>query len=214
MQFDRRGILGSLLGLGAAAALGLGFGLTGAGSAQAAASAEDAQGFVAGMVDEVTQLVQSGKPIEAQAEDFSTLFARYAAVPQVTRFVMGRTWRDMSPAQQGKAQDALVAYVGRVYTSLLNDYQGQTLEVTGAQDFGAKGVLVKTRGKGEGVQDTEVEWLVSDRGGDGLKLVDVVAEGVSLLQSQRQEFAAMIERRGGDVDRFLDDLAAGRIAEE
>ena len=113
MQFDRRGILGGLLGLGAAAALGLGFGLTGAGSAQAAASAEDAQGFVAGMVDEVTQLVQSGKPIEAQAEDFSTLFARYAAVPQVTRFVMGRTWRDMSPAQQGKAQDALVAYVGQ-----------------------------------------------------------------------------------------------------
>ena len=138
-------------GLGAAAALGLGFGLTGAGSAQAAASAEDAQGFVAGMVDEVTQLVQSGKPIEAQAEDFSTLFARYAAVPQVTRFVMGRTWRDMSPAQQGKAQDALVAYVGRVYTSLLNDYQGQTLEVTGEAGAGrgAGGIWYFFGGTGE-----------------------------------------------------------------
>ena len=210
MTVDRRGFLAA----GLAAALGAGLGMGFAPAARAAAGATEAESFVKTMVADVTALVRSGKPIEAQAAEFSTLFARYAAVPQVTRFVMGQTWRDMSAAQQTRAQEALVTYVGRIYTSLLKDYQGQTLEVTGAQDFGAKGVLVRTRGVGEGVQDTEVEWLISDRGGDGLKLVDVVAEGVSLLQSQRQEFAAMIEKRGGNVDRFIDDLAAGRIAEE
>lgn len=212
MRLDRREVIVT----GAAAALALVFaGAAGALSpARAAASADDAAGFVRKMVAEVTTLVQSGKTIDAQAREFSDLFARYAAVPQVTRFVMGRVWREMSEAQQLKAQDAVVTYVGRVYTGLLNDYQGQTLEVTGATDFGAKGVLVKTAGRGEGVEDTEVEWLVSDRGGDGLKLVDVVAEGVSLLQSQRQEFAAMIEKRGGDIDVFIADLAAGRISGE
>lgn len=171
-----------------------------------------ARAFVEKVVAEITVLVKSGKPAEQQQAEFSEIFRRYAAVPQITRFVMGQAWKDMSPAQQGKAENALVTYVGRVYAGLLSDYQGQTLEVTKAQDFGSKGVLVTAVAKGAKVDNSTVEFQVSDRSGKA-QLVDVVAEGVSLLQTQRQEFAAMIEKRGGDVDRFIDDLAAGKIAD-
>ncbi len=181
-------------------------------SAAWAVEVSDARAFVEKVVGEVTQLLNSGKSPEAQRAEFSEIFRRNAAVPQITRFVMGQAWRDMSDAQKSKAENALVSYVGRVYAGLLNDYQGQTLEVTNAQDFGAKGVLVTSVAKGASVDDAKVEWQVSDRGGP-VQVVDVVAEGVSLLQTQRQEFAAMIDRRNGDLDQFLDDLAAGRVSE-
>ncbi|MDF2233534.1 ABC transporter substrate-binding protein [Albimonas sp. CAU 1670] len=173
---------------------------------------DQARSFIEKVVAEITTLIQSGKSADAQRAEFSEIFRRNAAVPQITRFVMGQTWRDMSDAQKAKAEDALVSYVGRVYAGLLSDYQGQTLEVVAAKDFGGKGVLVTSRAKGAKVDDSTVEWQVSDRGGK-VQVVDVVAEGVSLLQTQRQEFAAMIDKRNGDVDRFLDDLAAGRVAE-
>jgi ABC-type transport system involved in resistance to organic solvents, auxiliary component len=78
--------------------------------------------------------------------------------------------------------------------------------VTGSQDFGDKGVLVSAVVRVEGYEGTVSEWLVSDRGGDGPKLIDITAEGISLLRTQRQEFAAMLDKRNGDVDRFIEDL--------
>ncbi|MEE4662212.1 MAG: ABC transporter substrate-binding protein, partial [Halieaceae bacterium] len=59
--------------------------------------------------------------------------------------------------------------------------------------------------KSPDAQDVAVEWLVNDREGP-TRLVDVVAEGVSLSISQREEFAAMVDKRGGDIDAFIDDL--------
>ena len=199
----RREILG-LLGMGAAAvALRPGRAL-----AMTEAQATD---FVEMLVADITSLVQSGAPADAQSQKFSRIFAQYAAVPQIARFVMGPTWREMSAAQQQDFTDALLTYVGRVYSGLLREYQGQTLRVQKAQGFGQKGVLVTSIGEGPNVEGSVVEFLVSDRGGDGVKVVDIVAEGVSLLQSQRQEFASLLEQRGGDVGRFISDMRSGRI---
>ena len=93
----------------------------------------------------------------------------------------------------------------RSYTKSIGNYNGQTLVVTGAQDAGARGVLVSSALRAAGVQDVKLDWLVSDRSGD-LRIVDVVAEGVSLAITQREEFAAMVEARQGDIDRFIADL--------
>lgn len=171
----------------------------------AALSTADAESFVAEIVGELESLINSAITETEQQTRFRAMLERYAAVPQITRFVMGRTWRDMSEAQQTRMQDEFLDFVSRVYVGLLDDYKGQTLTVTGATDFGKKGVLVKTVAAGERVENSEVEWLVSDRGGS-TQLVDLTAEGISLLQTQRQEFAAMLEKRRGDVDKFMDDL--------
>jgi phospholipid transport system substrate-binding protein len=200
MIATRRHVLGAL---GALAIAG------GAASPAAALSEEAARRFVEKVVAEVTELVQSGDPPDAQARRFTDLFTRYAASEQIARFVMGVTWREMSDAQRERFRKAFIDYIGRVYASLLEDYEGQTLEVTGSRDFGRKGILVAARARGEGVENSQVEYLVSDRGGEGPKIIDITADGVSLLQSQRQEFAAMLDKRNGDVDQFISDLARG-----
>ncbi|MGM0584871.1 MAG: MlaC/ttg2D family ABC transporter substrate-binding protein [Pseudomonadota bacterium] len=178
----------------------------------AALTEEEAREFVRRVAAEVTELVQSGGSAQEQAKRFTGIFTRYADADQVARFVMGRTWRTMTEDQQARFRDAFVDYVGRVYASLLEDYEGQTLEVNGAKDFGQKGILVTSIARGAGVENSEVEWLISDRGGGGPKVIDITAEGVSLLQSQRQEFAAILDRRGGDVDAFISDLSSGGVS--
>ncbi|MEO0682038.1 MAG: ABC transporter substrate-binding protein [Pseudomonadota bacterium] len=175
------------------------------GRALALESAE-AETLISALVDELTTLVTSGLDDQQQKTRFRALFERYAAVPQITRFVMGAPWRDMSDAQKARFQESLLNYVASTYVDLLLDYEGQSIEVSGSLDFGARGIVVTSIANGPNVEGREVEWLVSDRGGDGPKLVDITALGISLLQTQRQEFAAMLEKTNGDVDAFIDDL--------
>ncbi len=168
----------------------------------------EAENYVSQVIADVVALVDSGKSPAEQAPEFRVIFERYAAMPQITRFVMGAAWRDMSEAQQKAFRDAFLDYIARIYTNLLAEYKGQRVNVTGSRDFGQKGVLVYSVASDQGTAGTPVEWLVSDRGGDGVKLVDLVVEGVSLLQTQRQEFASMLDKRNGDVDRFISDLSS------
>jgi phospholipid transport system substrate-binding protein len=188
--------------IAAAAAAGL------APHASAAISPNEAEEFVTIVVGDIVSLIESGQPVTQQETRLRSLLMERAAIEQVSKFVLGAAWRDMSPAQQANFQEAFLAYVARLYVKLLARYDGQRIEVTGSKDFGSKGVLVYSVARGTDVEATSVEWRVSDRAG-GVKLIDIIIEGVSMLQTQRQECAAMLEKRGGDVDRLIADLQTG-----
>lgn len=166
-----------------------------------------AEAFVTALADDVIAIVkQTGTP-EERSQAFLKLFRENVALPQIGRFTAGLAWREMSPAQQEAYLEAFERYAAKAYVNRLGEYSGQTLVVTGSQDAGQRGVLVNSLLKSPGEQDIRIDWLVSDRGGS-TQVVDVVGEGVSLSISQREEFAAMLEKRGGDIDRFIADLGA------
>ena len=178
-----------------------------AGRPAAALTTTAAEKFVADLVDDLVKIVSTSSPGNPRADAFLALFRRTAALDAIGRFTLGVHWRSMSDAQRKAFLDAFERYASRVYTNRLGDYKGQSVEVTGSQDVGRRGILVKSVLKQPNQQDVALEWLVSDRNGSP-QVVDIVAEGVSLSIAQREEFAAMLEQRSGDYDRFIADLDA------
>ena len=51
---------------------------------------------------------------------------------------------------------------------------------------------------------------VSDRSGSD-KFFDIVIEGISLLSSERVEIGALLDQRGGDIDRLTRDLTTDEV---
>jgi phospholipid transport system substrate-binding protein len=170
-----------------------------------ALSPDAAMAFVKTVVDEAERIVSGASPADARVGAFLTLFRRTAALPEIGRFTMGLAWRDMSEPQKQAFLLAFERYAARVYSSRIGDYKGQKMTVEGAQDAGKRGVLVRSTLTQPGAAPIRVEWLVTDRTGEP-KIVDIIAEGVSISITQREEFAAMLERRGRDIDRFIADL--------
>ncbi|PKP67859.1 MAG: hypothetical protein CVT86_00255 [Alphaproteobacteria bacterium HGW-Alphaproteobacteria-8] len=192
MRITRRGVL---VGAIAASAVTPALALDGA----------EARKFVETMGAELIEILRTAKPGAERADEFLDLFRRAAALPQIGRFTMGLNWRQMTEAQQAAFLEAFESHAVRSYTKSIGDYSGQVLIVTGTQDAGQRGVLVSSVLRAQGAQDVRLDWLVSDRSGKP-QVVDVVAEGVSLAITQREEFAAMVEARRGDIDRFIADL--------
>ena len=61
------------------------------------------------------------------------------------------------------------------------------------------------------IKNISLEFVVKD-GNDGLKVFDVIFEGISLLQSQRSEFANIIANKG--FDGLLKDLKSKNKAND
>ncbi len=57
----------------------------------------------------------------------------------------------------------------------------------------------------QGERPFEVRWHVSDRAGRNL-FFNIIIEGVNMLSSERTEIGALLDQRGGDLDRLIADL--------
>lgn len=171
-----------------------------------ALSETDATSFVQGVVERVISLIEANPTTEARRDEFRGMLTEVASMPQIGKFAAGRNWRAMNPAQQGRYETVFVDYIATIYARRFEEYSGETLTVTGSQDLGKRGVIVKSEVARPGAQPIRIEWLVSDRSG-ATRVDDIVIEGISLAITQREEFAAMLSQTG-DIEAFLAELTA------
>lgn len=169
---------------------------------------DEARAVVQRAVDEVLALVRTKSSAEQKAEQLRAIMERTAALPQIARFAAGRIWREMSDDQQGRYVAAFSIYLARIYARRFQDYSGETVTLDRAVDAGKKGILVQSAVSQPGGQPIPVDWLVSDRAGDGARIVDIVIEGVSMTTTQREEIGAMFDSRGSDVEKLIAALGA------
>lgn len=120
------------------------------------------------------------------------------------RFVLGRYWRSASPAQRKEFLALFEDFVVQAYASRFKNYAGETLSVSAARDAGSDKVVPSSIVRKSG-PPIRVDWRVRTTNGIS-KIVDVAVEGVSMAVTQRDEFAAVIQRNGGKVAGLIEAL--------
>jgi phospholipid transport system substrate-binding protein len=146
-------------------------------------------------------LNKKGDPATRQAR-FRELFRASFDGPGIARFVLGRYWRSASEEEQREFLRLFEDYVVFVYTTRLADFGGETFKVRGSRSDG-DGVIVSTDVVSPGsATPLRIDWrLVTDNG--AYKINDVIVEGVSMMVTQRSEFASIVQRHGGQVRGLL-----------
>ncbi len=66
-------------------------------------------------------------------------------------------------------------------------------------------VIVKSVIRAVGNEPIRVDWRLTQAGA-GYKILDVVAEGVSLAITYRQEYASVVSQAGGNIDVLTEQL--------
>jgi len=149
-------------------------------------------------------LGKNGTPTQRIAR-FQELFRADFDVPGIARFVLGRYWKAETPEQQEEFIKLFEDYIARVYSSQLAAYSGETLKVTGSRP-GPEGAIVASEiVRPTGAPPVKVEWHLTDRNGT-YKINDVAVDGISMAVTQRSEFAAVIQRNGGQVQGLITQL--------
>ena len=139
-----------------------------------------------------------------RAARFQELFREDFDVPGIARFVLGRYWKTATPEQQQEFVKLFEDYIALVYSTQLAAYSGETLKVTGSRP-GPEGAIVASEIVRPASPPVKVEWHLTDRNGT-YKINDVSVDGISMAVTQRSEFAAVIQRNGGQVQGLIAQL--------
>jgi phospholipid transport system substrate-binding protein len=181
---------------------------TKAATAKGTAQQSGATGFIAHMGQQALDFLRNEKLGQQGKEGaFRKLLQDSFDMETIGRFTAGQYWRQMTPAQQQEYQRLFREYVVQVYSARFNQYSGQDFTVTGTgpSDSQTDTIVQSNIVGADGGAPVNVDWRVRNKGGH-MMVVDVLVEGVSMSQTQRSDFASVIQRGGGNVSVLIDQL--------
>ena len=141
---------------------------------------------------------------EQRAQGLRRLMARDIDIPPIARFVLGRYWRAASERQREAYVEAYSDYILAAYTAKIGG--GATaverFDVVKTRAHGTKDFLVYCIVARAGGEPTQAIWRLRQRDGR-YRIIDLMVEGISMVQTQRQEFVSMMRAYDGDMDKLI-----------
>lgn len=160
--------------------------------------------FIQDLGDKAIAVIANKGISPAQRSDkFREILRNSFDLMTIGRFVIGRSWNAATPEQQQEYMRLFEALVVRTYGDRLTLYTGEGFTVTGVRAESEKDIIVNSQiTHPDGSPPTTIDWRVRQRNGK-LGVIDVMVEGVSLSVTQRQEYAAIIQNNGGQIEPLL-----------
>jgi phospholipid transport system substrate-binding protein len=167
------------------------------------AAAQDPRTFVNTLGERAVQVLAPSVSPTQRLALFRELFSTEFDVSGIGRFVLGRYWGTATPQEQQEFLGLFQEYVARAYSARLGAFGGEPFRVTGARPNGAETVVSSEIVFASG--PIGLDWYVVNDNGR-YKVTDVYISGISMKVTQRDEFAAVIQRSGGRVEGLLSQL--------
>jgi phospholipid transport system substrate-binding protein len=202
----RRQLFGALTAAGAWAIL------PDVGAAQAETSARGAvpaaETFVSSLAARgIASLTTADIGQAERARRFRALLVENFDVPTIGRFVLGRYWRTASETERADYLRLFEDVMVMIYSARFAEYSGEQIRVTGSRTTAQDDIVVASYAvlPRQSQDPLSVDWILR-RDGEGFRIMDLRAEGVSMAITQRDEFASLIQRYGGTITALLTTL--------
>ncbi|MBL0318963.1 MAG: ABC transporter substrate-binding protein [Alphaproteobacteria bacterium] len=173
-------------------------------SPQAHANEEQVKQFIIDAGNKTVNLLKDQSISDnAKEAKLTDIFLQTVDVNWIGRFVIGKSWRTASEEQKKHYQTDYKEFIISSYVPKFREYTNETFEVKRVHKDREDEYYVQTEIKRAGQQPMLVDYRVRKTGSQ-FKVFDIVAEGVSLLSTQRSDFTAAIQTDG--LETFMSRL--------
>ena len=157
----------------------------------------------------ISQLTEPGLTDDEQERRFRRLLKEGFDLQEIGRFVLGRYWRGASEAQRSGFLVVFEDLMVHRFLPLFAEFSGEKFDVGASRPFGNNPNFVSVasrllRSEGEPIR---VDWRMRERDG-AYKIVDIVAEGISMAVTLRSEYVSVLKQNRGDIGALIGSLRA------
>jgi phospholipid transport system substrate-binding protein len=169
-----------------------------------AAAGVNAEAFIRRLGDRTLALLDEPITPQEKLQGLKQLLDESTDLELIAKLVLGRYWRQATAPQQTEYLRLFKELVMQTMAERMSWYNGQTFEIIGGKPIDERDTMVSSRIlRPSGKPPILVDWRVREANGAYL-LIDILAEGVSLVVTQRSEAADVISQRG--IDGLLGDM--------
>ena len=169
------------------------------------------------MIEQIGQdflnvLGPEGQEDDGQFDRLTELLQDAINLDTTGKLILARNWRSASDQQRQDYLDLFRPYALDTLASKISASSTETplksFKVVKGEPIGKDDVLVSTDLFWSGFPPYRLDWRLRSRGDGQLQAIDVMVQGISMVVTQRAEFASVIERRGlnGLLDKMRDQV--------
>lgn len=170
----------------------------------AQATTKDAINYVNDLAHRVIELVKQqdlSEPVKEQK--LNVIFLKNVDTRWIGKFSLGQYWRSINPQQQEAFLDLYSKYLTGIYVPNFRKYTGNVVKVLNAKEVRPGEYFVQTvivNGT-DSAGDIHINYMMRQdpKGMESFIIFDVIAEGVSLITTQRAELGSILSNQGFDA---------------
>lgn len=173
-----------------------------------AAPVDDASKFVETLGNSaVATLTNKTLTKEDKRTQLETLFHKNVDIAWVGKFVLGRFWKQATDDQKSRYLQQYGVFLTNHYAARFSDYSSGSFKITGAKDEGNNEFTISMQiQSGEaGGNPVLVDYKIRQTD-KNFSIFDIIVEGVSMITTQRSEFASVLANNG--MDYLITQLAS------
>jgi len=177
-------------------------------TAKPSVDAVKAENFIKDITNRAINDVINAKVSETEKKhNFEEIFKSALDLKFISRFVLGRNWRTASKEQQNEFIDTYSDFNIKFWSNRFDEFTGKKFEFVGTKASKSKSqIFVNTQVPMENAEPAKVIWRVKLTKSGEYKIIDIIAEGVSLAMTARNEYASFIKANPDGVNALIKDL--------
>lgn len=177
-----------------------------------AAPVDDATKYIESLGNSAIETLANKKfSKEQKREKIEKLFRENVDIAWIGKFVLGRFWKPATDEQKKRYLKEYSTFVTERYATRFSDYSSGSFKVLGARDDGDAEFTVNMQIQSgeDSSKPVLVDYRVRKGGGKGFAVFDIIVEGVSMINTQRSEFAGVINSNG--MDYLIEQLSKKQV---
>jgi len=169
-----------------------------------AAPADDARAVVSTTLDQVLAVLRDkAKPPAERKQRVESIAYRHFDFDTISRLVLARNWPKLSAQQRADFVVEFKRHLSGTYWKTLEDYRDQKVTVDGTRVESKGDVTVRSSIDAERSEPIRMDYRMRQKAGEWT-VIDVIIEGVSLVQNFRSQTQEIIGDAG--VDGLIERL--------
>ena len=170
---------------------------------------EEAKAYVNSIVTSgLRQLTGKNLSDNERRKRFLEFFYKYVDSPNVEQSLVGHYWEKATPEQQAAYRKLLEDYLTQSYAASLTDISpNEHIDVQSVEDKEGRMIVHTLDIDPASPPPSRVDWILVSRP-DGLRVGDVVFQGVSAVDTLRSDFMGAIRNAGGKFEAILSAMKA------
>ena len=163
--------------------------------------------FVQSTVNRASQVLSDNLSKDQKIIELKSIAAETVDIKGIGMYTLGSYRKILSEDQKKEYAILFEQYFLKTFSSRLAEYSNPEIEVKSKEKLNknytmVSSVLVSTEQRPE----VKIDWRIYTKNPDDLKIRDLIIEGLSLVRTQKEEFASIIESNNGDINALLTSL--------
>jgi len=165
---------------------------------------DDARAFIQELADNTLEVLDNiYMTQEERDQEFHRLLREGFEIEYLAKLVLGHHRRTASKEQMERFNEVFPDYIIAIYANRLQEYGDERFTVTGVLPVGKKDIYIQSEVTRKGRDPFQADWRLRMMDGE-LRIIDIKISGISMLQTQRDEFSSRINAVG--MDGLIDDM--------